>query len=120
MGNTASRDGNFVPTLTGVSSVDLTSVVTIAVNPSTHRVLVDLSGGISGLMQKDIYVATDQQTAFTATQTVAYDFYLSINGAIQTPTTDYTVSSGIATLTAGSYPNGVPASSSVIWLYAIS
>lgn len=114
----ASRDGNFVPTLLGVSSVDLKTPTTVAVNPTTHRVLVDLSGGIAGLMQKDIFTATDQQTAFTATATVAFDFYFTINGVIQTPTTDYTVLAGVATLTPGSYPNGVPANTSVIWLYS--
>lgn len=119
MADIASRDANFVPTLTGVSSVDLTSVVTVAVNPTTHRVLVDMSG-VSALMKKDLFVATDQQTAFTATSTVSFDFYFSINGAIQTPTTDYTVSGGIATLTATAYPNGVPQGSSIIWLYSIS
>lgn len=119
MADIASRDSNFVPTLMGVSSSDLSTPVTIAVNPTTHRVLVDLSG-VSALMQKDIFVSTDQQTVFTASTTVAYDFYFSINGAIQTPTVDYTNAGGVATLTATSYPNGVPANSSVIWLYGIS
>lgn len=116
----ASRDQNFVPTMLGVSSVDLSTPTTVAVNPTTHRVLVDLSGGVAGLMQKDLFVATDQQKIFTATLTVAFDFYFSINGAIQTPTTDYTLVGGVATLTAGSYPNGVPAGSSIIWVYATS
>lgn len=116
----ASHDSNFVPSLLGVSSVDLKTPITVAVNPTTHRVLVDMAGGISSLMQKDKFVATDQQTTFTASTTVAFDFYFSINGAIQTPTTDYTVVAGVATLTPGSYPNGVPANSSIVWLYSIS
>lgn len=115
----ASRDENFVTTLLGVSSSDLKTPVTVAVNPVTHRVLVDLSG-VASMMQKDIFVATDQQTTFTASQTVAYDFYFSINGAVQTPTTDYTVAAGVATLTNASYPNGVPANSSIVWLYSIT
>jgi hypothetical protein len=77
-----------------------------------------MSGGIASLLVKDVFTSTNGQTAFTASQTVAFDFYLSINGAIQTPTTDYTVTGGVATLTNGSYPNGLPANSSVIWLYS--
>lgn len=114
----AKRDGNFVTTMLGVSSVDLVTPVTVAVNPLTHRVLVDLSGGIAGLMQKDVFVATDQQTVFNATKTVAFDFYFTVNGAIQTPTTDYTVSGNVATLTPGTFPFGVPAGSIIIWLYS--
>lgn len=46
----ASRDQNYVPTLLGVSSADGVTPVTIYVDPTTHRVLVDLasSGAVSG------------------------------------------------------------------------
>ncbi len=75
----ASRDDNFVPTLLGVSSVDLKTPVTVAVNPTTHRVLTDISG-LASSMQKDAFNSTNGQTVFTATKTVAFDclalFYL--------------------------------------------
>jgi len=44
----ASRDGNFVPTLLGVSNVDGTTPVKIYADPVTHRLLVSLSGTGSG------------------------------------------------------------------------
>ena len=37
----ASRDGNFVPTLLGVSSVDGTTPIKIWADETTHRLLVD-------------------------------------------------------------------------------
>lgn len=47
----AKRDGNFVPTLIGVSSSDGTTPVTVYVDPTTHRLKVDLGGGGSGSVQ---------------------------------------------------------------------
>lgn len=44
----AKRDGNHVPTLIGVSSADGTTPTTVYVDPITHRLYVDLSGGGSG------------------------------------------------------------------------
>ena len=37
----AERDGNFVPTLLGVSNVDGVSTVKVYADPTTHRLLVD-------------------------------------------------------------------------------
>lgn len=45
MADTASRDQNYDTTLLGVSSVDGVSTVTLYANPSTHRLLVDTTGG---------------------------------------------------------------------------
>ena len=42
----ASREGNFVPTALAVSSVDFQSTVTLAADPISHRLLVDLAGGV--------------------------------------------------------------------------
>lgn len=44
----ASRDGNFVPTLLGVSNVDGTTPVKIYADPVTHRLLVALTGSGGG------------------------------------------------------------------------
>lgn len=41
----AKRDGNYVPTLIGVSSVDGVTPVTVYVDPVTHRLYVDATGG---------------------------------------------------------------------------
>lgn len=113
----ASRDNNFVPTLLGVSSVDLTSPTTVAVDPTTHRVLVTLTGGsvISTSMQKDLFSSTNNQTTFIPSKTLVYDFYMSVNGAIQTPATDYSIVGGSYVLN-----TGIPAGCSVILLYSIT
>jgi hypothetical protein len=117
----APRDRNFIPTALFEIDGQPGQVMPGQINQSTGRILVDASGGvISTAMQKDKFSATSGQTAFTASQTVAFDFYFSINGLIQTPTTDYTVAGGVATLTVGSYPNGVPSGTAVIWLYSIT
>lgn len=50
----AKRDGNYVPTLIGVSNADGTTPVNVYVDPTTHRLLVDLPGGggsISGTIE---------------------------------------------------------------------
>lgn len=111
----ASRDGNFVPTLLGVSSVDFTTPITVAVNPTTHRVLTDSSASVAAAITTNTFTATNNQTIFTATGTVSGTIYLSLNGAIQTPSSDYSVSSNTATLA-----NGVPAGTIVLWCYATS
>lgn len=41
----AKRDGNYVPTLIGVSNADGTTPVTIYADPTNHRLLVDLPSG---------------------------------------------------------------------------
>lgn len=110
----ASRDNNFVPTLLAVSSSDLKTPVTLVADPTTHRLLTDVLG-ISSLFQTDTFTSTNNQTIFTASKTVAYTIYLAINGAIQTPSTDYTVAANVATLA-----NGIPSGNIVVWLYATS
>lgn len=44
----ASRDQNYVPTLTAASNADGTTPVKVYADPVTHRLLVDLPGGGSG------------------------------------------------------------------------
>lgn len=97
----------------GVSSVDLSTPTTIAVDPTTHRVLTDASTIISSALQTDVFTSTNLQTIFTASKTVAYTLGLYINGALQTPNTDYTVTNSVATLT-----NGIPAGNVVVWVYS--
>lgn len=111
MADVAPRDKNFVPALLGTSSTDGTPV-TIYADPTTHRLLVDLSGGIASLLQTDTFTATNNQTIFTASKTVAYTLGLYVNGALQTPNSDYTVAAGVATLS-----GGIPQGSVVVWVY---
>lgn len=75
------------------------------------------SSSISALIVTDIFTTTDGQTAFTASNNVLATLLLTISGAFQTPTTDYTVSSSVATLTPETWPNGVPAGEPVVWVY---
>jgi len=58
---TAAHDDNHVPTLTGVSSVDGVTIIPVAVDPSTGRVLVDSTGGFSNPMTTtgDIIYSSD-------------------------------------------------------------
>lgn len=195
MADVAGRDGNAVPSALAVSSVDGTSTVKLYADPTTHRLLVDLSGGVypselgmeipsgtvngvnvtftvqnvpifvdtsgqvnvsqtqdgtnygftvtgssapytltfvnaptqtphsfynyssagaslASLFQTDIFTATANQTAFTATQIVVRTQYISQNGQILTPTTDYTVSGNTATLTSGAV-----AGDKIVWEY---
>lgn len=106
----ASRDENFVTSLLGVSSSDGETPVKLWADPTTHRLLVD--SVTSTTIQVDVFTSTDLQTAFTATRTPVTTIYLSINGLIQTPTTDYTVAGSTATLS-----SGIPAGYPVIWVY---
>ncbi len=98
----------------GVSSADGVTPVLIYADPTTHRLYVT-SSSISSLFQTDTFTSTNNQTTFTASKTVAYTIFLSVNGSVQRPTTDYTVSSGNAVLT-----NGIPSGNDVIWVYVTS
>jgi len=108
----ASRDGNFVTTLLAVSSTGGTTPVAVYADPTTHRLLVDSSGGSATTFQTDTFTATNNQTLFAASQTNTYTVGLYLNGLLQTPTEDYTTSGTGATLT-----SGVPAGTKVVWVY---
>ena len=114
MGDHASRDNNMVTTLLAVSNADGISPVLLWADPVTHRLLVQLVS-ITALFQADVFTATNNQTVFNASKTVTAGLYLSVNGIIQTPGVDYTVTGNAATLTAG-----VPAGTVVVWQYVAS
>jgi hypothetical protein len=112
----ALHDKNMVPSATFEVDQVPGTVMAGQIDQSTGRILVDLAGGgVASALQTDIYNSTSNQTVFVASKTVVYTLYLSINGAIQTPSSDYSVSGNTATLT-----NGIPPSNIVIWLYATS
>lgn len=106
-----SRDDNRIAVIGGTSSTDGRSVVPIYVDPTTHRVLVSIAS-ISSLFTKDTFTSTNGQTTFTPSKTVAFDVYMSINGAIQTPATDYSIVGGDYVLN-----SGIPSGCAVILLY---
>lgn len=110
----AARDENSVASLVGVSSVDFETIVPLVADPTTGRLLVDM-GGIGSLLQTDVFTSTNGQTTFTASLNVAATIFLSVNGVIQTPNVDYTVSGKVATLT-----TGIPANNAVVWCYTTS
>ncbi len=80
----ASRDQNFVPTLLGVSSVDGTTPVAVYANPTTHRILVDLSGGGSGTVTDVSVVSANgfAGTVATSTTTPAITLSTTITGIL--------------------------------------
>ena len=111
-GDDAQKDRNFVNSLLAVSSVDGKSTVKLYADPTTHRLLTS-GGAVSTSMQKDQFTATNNQTTFVPSKTVVYDFYMSIMGAIQTPSTDYSIIGGNYVLN-----SGVPQGSIIILLYS--
>lgn len=111
----APRDNNRVPTLLGTSSTDGTTPIPIYADPTTHRLKVDVAvsgSDINSHITVDTFTSTNNQTVFTASQTVIGTIYLSINGAIQTPSSDYSVSGSTATLS-----SGIPSGNIVLWCY---
>jgi hypothetical protein len=97
----ASRDGNFVTTLLAVSSVDGVTPVTLYANPTTHRLLVDLTGAGSGTVTT-VSVASANGfagTVATATSTPAITISTTITGILKgngTAISAITVGSGLS------------------------
>ena len=115
MADTANRDKNFTTTLLATSSTDGKSTVNVYADPTTHRLLVDNSGGVSGFFQTDLFTSTNNQTTFTPSKTPVATVYFSVNGSIQTPATDYSLTGGSYVLTAG-----IPSGCAVIAVYVTS
>jgi hypothetical protein len=59
----AKRDENRVPTLLGVSSVDGVTPVVLYANPTTHRLLVEGTGGGSANATQSVYHGSDATVA---------------------------------------------------------
>jgi len=114
MADNAQRDKNFVTTLLATSSVDGKSPVLVYADPTTHRILTEMAG-ISTFFQKDTFSSTNNQTTFIPSGTVSFDIYMSVNGSIQMPSTDYSIVGGSYVLNAG-----IPSGCAVILMYATS
>jgi hypothetical protein len=99
----AKRDGNYVPTLLGVSSVDDVTPVPIYADPTTHRLLVDLPSGTGDvvgpasatdnaivrfdgatgtLIQNSVVIIDDTTGAITGTQSVTIGVTGSATGTL--------------------------------------
>lgn len=123
MGNINSKsDDNFVRTAMFAQQGATQFVAPGQIDQLTGRILVDLAGGggVAGALQTDVFVSTNNQTVFNASKTVAGTIFLSINGAIQTPTNVdpsgyYTVTGNTATLS-----QAYPTASIIVWVYATS
>ena len=118
----APRDANAVPTALFESSTVPGQTLSGQIDQSTGRILVDVAGGgppiISIAMQKNVFTSTAGQTTFTPSKTLVYDFYMTINGSVQTPsgaTPDYSIVGGNYVLN-----SGIPSGCVVIILYSIT
>ena len=77
----AKHDDNAVPTLIGVSSVDGVTPVNIWVDPTTHRVLVDVSGAsITLYTETPSGVIDGVNTTYTTAHTINSICSFAING----------------------------------------
>jgi len=114
----APRDDNAVPTALFENSLVPGQTLAGQILQSTGRVLVDMAGGgttISTAMQKDQFTSTNGQTTFIPSKTLVFDFYMSVSGSIQTPSTDYSIIGGNYVLNSG-IPSGCP----VVILYSLT
>lgn len=90
----AKRDGNYIPTLLGVSSVDGVTPVVLYADPTTHRLYVDLPGGTGTVTSVSVTTANGVSgSVATATTTPAITITLGditpskVNGLTITTTT---------------------------------
>lgn len=112
----APRDKNFVPSALFEIDGSNGDVFPGQIDQATGRILVDATTApISTSMQKDVFTSTNGQTTFIPTKTVVFDFYMSINGSIQTPSTDYSIVGGNYVLN-----SGIPSGNAVVLLYSIT
>lgn len=81
----ASRDGNFVTTLLGVSSSDGSTPVKVYADPITHRLLVDSAGGGTGTVTDVSVVSANgfAGTVATSTTTPAITLSTTITGVLK-------------------------------------
>lgn len=77
----AKRDGNYVPTLIGVSSSDGSTPVNVYVDPTTHRMYVDIPGGAGTVTDVSVVTANGfAGTVANSTSTPAITISTTITG----------------------------------------
>jgi hypothetical protein len=88
------------------------------IDETTGRILVDLDGivltgaQIAAHFQTDVFTSTNNQTTFVPTYTLVQDNGMYVNGARQTPSTDYSIIGGQYVLN-----QGIPSGCAVILEY---
>lgn len=99
-------DQNSRQGLVALSNANDGAFVQLWADPTTHRLLVDSSGG-GGASFKDNEVVSGSGTSFTLAFTpVAGSQHIYGNGIRLTPTVDYTISGTAITIIAGTYVAG--------------
>lgn len=80
----AKRDQNFVPTLIGVSSSDGITPTRVYVDPVTHRLLVDIPGGVGTVSNVSVATANGfAGTVATSTSTPVISIETTISGLLK-------------------------------------
>lgn len=80
----AKRDSNYVPTMLGVSSVDGITPLPLQVNPTTGRLLTDVSGGGSGTVTDVSVVTANGISGTVATSTTTPAITLTLGDIVPT------------------------------------
>ncbi len=96
----AYRDQNSVPTLIAVSNVDGFTPVRLYADPVTHRLLVDIASATGTAVNDETPAGTinGSNKVFTLAHTpLAGTLLLFLNGAFQSPVTDYTLATNTIT-----------------------
>lgn len=96
----AARDENFVPTLLAVSSADGVTPIAVYADPITHRLLVDVAGGVGTVTSVSVVTANGfAGTVATATSTPAITLTTTITGILKgngTAISAVTIGSGLS------------------------
>lgn len=112
MADVASRDENNVPTLLGVSSSDGSTVVKVYADPSTHRLLVNSSGGSGTVTEVDTGTGLTGGP-ITTTGTISLDSKLAPIDTLGSPLQSIRVNAGATALEYYTPPAGIVTSVSV-------
>ena len=95
----AYRDENSVPTLIASSNVDGKTPVRLYADPTTHRLLVDLSGGVTFYAETVSGTINSSNVTFTVPTTIASALVLYLANSAYQPGVDFTVSGTTITMT---------------------
>lgn len=95
----AKRDQNSIPTLIGVSNADGITPVRVYVDPTTHRLLVDLPAGGSGTVTSVSVTTANGVSGSVATATTTPAITLTLGAITPTSVNGLTITGTTGTLT---------------------